>query len=110
MEKYQEMFLVGAGSRAKSIEDMAAYDLESIERGETLGGHEYVSVYYTSFEFNNYEEDRKRLHKLTYFKDNSIEQHTVTLNKNGSKLLSVTSNSSNSRIGKISDCISLGIW
>lgn len=106
--KYPKSFLVGAGGRSKSMADMGSYDLESIERGKQ-GNYELISVYYTTNELNHYGEDKKILHKLTYFQDNSILTETVTLNKKASKLLS-SSRQSSSSIVKISNCVSIGIW
>ncbi len=50
--KYPTTFLIGARGRSKSLADMAAYDLQSIERGR-LGNYESISVYYTTNKFNH---------------------------------------------------------
>lgn len=107
--KYPDTFLIGVKGRSKSLEDMAAYDLQSIERGQQ-GGYELISVYYTTNRHNHYGEDKKVLHKLTYFQENSIIIETVTLNKDATKLLSSLRGSSSSQIWPINKCVSLGIW
>lgn len=107
--KYPDTFLIGVRERAKSLDVMAAYDLESIERGELVGS-EFLAVYYTTNEFNHYGEDKKVLHKLTYFESNSIITETATLNKDATKLVSILQGGSHSSIAPISNCVSLGIW
>lgn len=107
--KYPDTFLIGVTGRLKSLGDMAAFDLQSIERIKQKY-YEAIAVYYTSNELNHYGEDKKVLHKLTYYQDNSISIEAATLNKNGTKLLSSHVSSASSDFAPISKCVSVGIW